>query len=494
MMGEQKQERALFSYAINLEKRVRSDHPLRRVAAVLDFSFVRAEVAHCYGKKGNVSVDPEVILKLMFLLFFDDVASERELMKIVAERLDYLWFLGYGLEDEIPDHSVLSKARARWGKEVFERLFVRTISQCLAAGLIDGRKLHLDSSLIAADAAKESVIKGPPELIAALKRAYEVTESKLEEAAVSYYKPVNECLLSKTDPDAAMVRRGRGDSSRPRYHHHRAVDDAKGVITAVETTSGSVAENHKLIALVEQHEAHTQRKVEVAVADQKYGTQENYVACAERGIASHMGDFSQGQTNNHHCRGIFADTAFKYEATTNTYRCPAGETLYPRRLHPVRRTMEYAARKGVCAQCQLRTQCTRAKLGRTVKRHEKQAALDLARAQAHSPAAERDRARRRHLMEGSFADAANNHHFKRARWQRLWRQQIQDYLIAVCQNLRILLRHGGEGHAANLIALPGPKGAPFQTYFSSLKLELRRLWFYFIGPHFDSIYLYALPV
>jgi transposase len=75
---------------------------------------VRAEVAHCYGKKGQVSVDPEVIMKMMFLLFFDDVASERELMRVIAERLDYLRFLGYGLEDEIPDHSVLSKARARW--------------------------------------------------------------------------------------------------------------------------------------------------------------------------------------------------------------------------------------------------------------------------------------------------------------------------------------------------------------------------------------------
>jgi len=485
MMGEQKRELKLFSYAINLEKRVRSDHPLRRVAAVLDFSFVRPEVAHCYGSKGNVSVDPEVILKLMFLLFFDDVASERELMKIVAERLDYLWFLGYGLEDQIPDHSVLSKARARWGKEVFERLFVRTISQCLTAGLIDGRKLHLDSSLIQAHAAKESVINGPPELIAALKRAYQVTESKLTEAPAvgSYYKPVNDGLLSTTDPDAAMVRRGRGDSSQPRYHHHRAIDDQKGVITAVETTTGSVTENHKLIDLVEQHAAHTGTKVEVAVADQKYGTQENYVACAERGIRSHMGDFSQGQTNNHRCRGIFPDRAFSYEAASNTYRCPAGETLYPRRLHPVRRTMEYAAGKGVCARCSLRSQCTRANLGRTVKRHEKQALLDVARGQAHSAAAARDRRRRRHLMEGSFADATNNHHFKHARWRRLWRQQIQDYLIAACQNIRILLRHGGEGRAANLLALPGPGDTPSK---SSFKLKIGRLWLRFIGPQLDS--------
>ena len=126
MMGEQKQEPQLFNYAVNLERRVRRDHPLRRVAALIDFKFVRQEVAHCYGSKGNVSVDPEVIMKMMFLLFFGDVPSERELMKIIAERLDYLWFLGYGLKEEIPDHSVLSKARARWGKEVFERLFLQT--------------------------------------------------------------------------------------------------------------------------------------------------------------------------------------------------------------------------------------------------------------------------------------------------------------------------------------------------------------------------------
>jgi len=446
-MGLQKSERELFSYAVNLEKRVRSDHPLRRVAAAIDFRFVREKVAHCYGTKGNVSVDPEVILKMMFLLFFDDVASERELMKIIAERLDYLWFLGYGLEDEIPDHSVLSKARARWGQEVFESLFVRTVGQCVEAGLVDGRKLHLDSSLIDANAAKESVLKGAPVLIAALKRAYAATESKLEDSSTpESYEAVNDRMMSRTDPDAALARKGGGDS-RPRYHHHRALDDQKGVITAVETTPGSIAENKKLLELIEQHEANTGSKAATAVADHKYGTQENYVACAERGLVSHLGDASKGQ-HNHRCTGIFPESAFTYDAASDTYRCPAGESLKPRRLHGVRRTMEYKAAKSSCARCVLRAQCTRAAHGRTVKRHEKQALLDVARGQAHSRAAQRDRRRRQHLMEGSFADAANNHHFKRARWRRLWRQQIQDYLIAAIQNVRILLKHGGGKRSA----------------------------------------------
>jgi transposase len=125
MMGEQKSEPQLFNYAVNLEKRVRANHPLRQVKAIIDFSFVREEVARCYGRNGNESVPPEVILKMMFLLFFDDITSERELMEVIGERLDYFWFLDYGLDDKIPDHSVLSKARARWGKEVFENLRLR---------------------------------------------------------------------------------------------------------------------------------------------------------------------------------------------------------------------------------------------------------------------------------------------------------------------------------------------------------------------------------
>src|SRR6476661_5314338 len=240
MMGEQKSEPLLFNYAVNLEMRVRANHPLRRVKAAIDLSFVREEVAHCYGKNGNESVAPEVILKMMFLLFFDDIASERELMEVIGERLDYLWFLDYGLDEKVPDHSVLSKARARWGKEVFESLFVRTVAQCVEAGLVDGKKLHVDASLIAA-----------------LKQAYRATESKLEETSTpESYEAVNDRMMSQSDPDAACVRQG-GGQSRPRYKHHRVIDDSKGVITAIETTTGSIAENKKLMGLVDQHQKNT---------------------------------------------------------------------------------------------------------------------------------------------------------------------------------------------------------------------------------------------
>lgn len=436
MMGVHQPSDELFSYQVNLARRVRADHPLRRVLQAVDFSFVRAEVSGMYGDNGHASVDPVILLKMMFLLFYDNVPSERELMQVIPERLDYLWFLGYGLDDAIPDHSVLSKARRRWGREVFQRLFVRTIEQCVAAGLVGGDKLHVDGSLIAASAAKDSVVKSSPELIAAYTAAYAAAEKKLNDPADRpCFQAVNDTVISTTDPDAGLVRKG-GQGSHPAYHHHRVVDDVQGVITAVETTSGSIAENKKLMDLVAQHEQNTECAVRTAVADHKYGTVENFLACHQKGIVTQLGD---AKAKAGQVAGIFGEDRFEYQPASDTYLCPAGQQLQRRRYVKRQRVWEYGAGKAACAGCALRSQCTRSKTGRTVSRHEQASILESCRAQAHSPAARRDRQRRQYLLEGSFADAANNHGFKRARWRRLWRQQIQDYLIAAIQNIRILL-------------------------------------------------------
>lgn len=449
MMGEHQEQKHLFSYGVDLDRRVRADNPLRAVKTRIDFTWVRAEVASCYGANGNISVDPAIVMKLMFLLFFDDVKSERELMRIVPERLDYLWFLGLSLDDEIPDHSVLSKARARWGQEVFERLFVGSVEQCVAAGLVDGRKVHLDGSLIDADASRDSVVRSSPELIRALKAAYQVQEHKLEgNLGNRHFQGVNQSLLSTTDPDAPVVRQskiGSSGDSRPRYKQHRAVDDRCGVITAVQTTPGDVAEPKQTLALLDQHAAHTRQPADTVVADQQYGTNENYRDLQARGVRTHMGRlFGQGHAN---CKGIFPTDRFVYQAADNRYVCPAGAHLYPRRRDAHRRVTEYVARKGVCAACALRAQCTRAQHGRSIMHHDGQELINVARAQATSAAARRDRRRRRHLMEGSFADASR-HHFKRSRWRRLWRQQIQDHLIAAIQNIKILIKAAMKGPLA----------------------------------------------
>lgn len=435
MMGTHQPQNELFNYQVNLNKRVRADHPLRRINAILDLSFVRPAVEHCYGKNGHVGTDPVILVKMMLLLFLDNVPSERELMAIIRERLDYLWFLGYGLDDEVPDHSVLSKARARWGKEVFQDLFVRTVQQCVSAGLVDGQKLHIDSSLIRADASRDSIQQVPAEVVAALRQAYDAEEQKLDEQP---RKGVNATHVSSTDPDATLARGGGAPVSQLSYKHHRIVDDAQGVITAVQTTTGVIGDAGQLPGLRAQHESNTGRSAQTMVGDKHYGSAENYRYCQVQNITAHLG---QAEAYNH--KDIFPVSAFVYESEQDRYRCPAGHYLYYHNYKKDDQLIEYRIEKAaLCAGCALRKQCTDSKTGRSVTRPIFSELVEAGRAQANSPAARRDRARRKHLMEGSFADAANNHGFKRARWRRLWRQQIQDWLIAAVQNLRILLKKG----------------------------------------------------
>lgn len=444
MMGVHQRQTELWVEPVNLARRIPEDHFLRKLNKRLDLSFVREEVSKCYGKNGNVSVDPVIIMKMMLLLFLDNLKSERELMRVIPLRIDYLWYLGYGLEDEVPNHSVLSKARRRWGSEVFEALFKRSVIECLEAGLVEGSKLHVDSSLIRANASKNSIVEVVyTEMLAKLdpSNAERHQEASLKKKRSK--KAVNQVKISTSDPDCSLVRKGKA-KSEPSYKNHRVVDDKAGVITANSTTTGKVDDAHELVALTQQHEANTASKPSVVVADCKYGTAENFIALGEREITTHMGDL-RSKLKNHRTEGIFDSSRFSYDEESDTYQCPAGEKLFYRHFASQRGYMEYTTRKGVCAQCELRKQCTRSKTGRTINRYPQQVILDQAREQSASEAGKQDRKRRQHLQEGNFADAANHHGFKRARWRGLWRQSIQDYLIATLQNLRLLIRRGVGG-------------------------------------------------
>ena len=461
MMSEDDSQVPIWSYRVNLDKRVRSDHPLRRINAVLDLSFVRGQVAHTYGRRGNKSVPPAVIVRMMLLLFLDDIKSERELMRIIPERLDYLWFLGYQLDDSIPNHSVLSKARKRWGKEVFVSLFSRVVQQCVEAGLVEGSKIHVDASLVDANANLRSVKPLDAKTLNAIEQRAREQLQKLDEqedddqaqsppsggegsglsqpAEGKYFK-TNRQFGSKTDPDATLVRHG-GLKSRLRYKSHRAVDDAHEIITAVETTTGAVDEAARLLSLLETHEDVTGQAAQTVIADARYGSVHNLIACQKARIRPHLKLLGESIRGKGRSEGIYSEERFLYDPLTNTYRCPANQLMKPRRLHPQRQTWEYVTAKGTCLVCELRAFCTRSRSGRTIHRHRDQQLLEKARKIASSKVAKRDLKRRQHLIERSFADAANCHGFKRARWRGLWKQAIQDLLIATVQNLRKLLKH-----------------------------------------------------
>jgi transposase len=438
MMGHQPDfQSKFFHYNLNLDEKMPQDHVLRKIRNRIDFDFVSDEVKNTYGDKGNVSVPPSVLLKMMFLLIFYNVRSERELMKTIPLRLDWLWFLGYDLDDEIPNHSVLSKARNRWGTAAFKLFFERIVSQCVAAGLVDGSKLFVDASLIDADASNNSVVD-THKLKKYLNKSYRRLEKRLDDIQTSKTTLADSRYISTTDPDASVTRH-RGSKSKVRYKTHRAVDEKHEIITATKVTAGSVDAGHVLEDMIDAHEHNTGHTVETAVADSKYGTINNFLLCHDRKIKAHILSLEQTQRGAGRQEGIFPKEEFAYDSEADTFICPAGQMLQRRNYNKNRNHYEYKASSAICSACPLRENCTRAKDGRSLKRHARQDELDVILQEAVSNDSRRDLKHRQDLSERSFA-WSTRYGYKRARWRWLWQMEIHDFLIATIQNITILLR------------------------------------------------------
>ena len=438
MMGKEKRPQGkLFYTGFSLDQRVPANHFLRKIHQLIDFDFIYDEVKDKYGANGNVSIAPPMILKLMLLLVMYNVRSERELIQTLPVRLDWLWFLGLDLDSDIPNHSVLSKARSRWGVDVFRNFFERIVWQCVDAGLVDGSKLFMDASIVQANASMESVVD-----IGSIKhqlhQSYPEFERRLEEQEESdrpNFKKVNKRRVSTTDPEAAITRDG---GAKLAYKIHRGVDGLSEVITATRTTPGDTHESHVLEALIDDHETNTEETIETVIADAQYGTVENLLNCHDRGVNAHMPHLGKAAQKRNAARGIFGEDRFKYDPDRDVYICPNGHELKHRGHDRKNRHLVYKAAKKSCQACGLREQCTKSKNGRTIRRHERQAALDKKHSEGKSRQGKRDIRTRQHLMERSFA-RGKRYGFDRSRWRGLWRMEIQELITCIVQNIQVMV-------------------------------------------------------
>jgi len=155
MQGQKHFDGKLF-YHLTLDQLVPADHLVRRLAA-LDLTWVRGSTRPYYSHTGKPSIDPVVLAKMLILGFFYGLSSEWRLVREIHLNLAYRWYIGYDLDEPIPDHSVLSKARKRLGESFFRELFQWVVAKCETAGLIRGQVLLMDSTQVQADASLESV-------------------------------------------------------------------------------------------------------------------------------------------------------------------------------------------------------------------------------------------------------------------------------------------------------------------------------------------------
>jgi transposase len=440
MTTERPLQNALFAPQ-DLGARIPQEHLLRRISETLDLSFVNHAVEDKYGAVGQESIPPTRIMKFLLVLVLYNVPAERTLFRDLPMRIDWLWFLGYDLSSALPNHSILSKARKRWGAEVFYQMFARTIEMCMSAGLIDGRDMLADSSLVDANASVDSLFQVAEKVAQSAMARLDESEKENTNATPGEEgesTPQREPKYrSQTDPDATGAKRRGETRVRPRYQTHRGVDSQQGVITATAVGPGHENEANRLEELVVQHTKHTGQRVRSLTTDSKYGTADNLEYCEWNQIEAYIRPFRSNYTRPK--KGKFTECCFRYDATNDSYICPAGQRLTRRQYRPDKDAYRYMAPAKVCATCSVRALCTTSKGARSIHRQVRTPILDRASDRVRTVQGREHRKRRQWMMEGSFAHSVRLG-YKRARARGLVNMKIQDYLVATVQNLLILIR------------------------------------------------------
>jgi transposase len=328
MMGRKDRSFAALP-PVSLDALVPVDHFYRHLEAKLDLSFVRDLVRDVYADIGRPSIDPVVFFKLQLILFFEGLRSERQLMRMVADRLSLRWYLGYDLGESLPDHSSLTRIRDRYGLEIFRHFFEVIVEQCLQADLVWGQELYVDATKVEANASLASVKPrfaveahlnalfapavaesprdsdvggdedGPmplptalspdaqAELAAAAERRHDwIGEAGRPDRTVirGAYRRTADFRASVTDPDASLMR-GRGGGLDLLYHDHYVVDGGKArIVLAPLVTPAEVMENQPALDLLWWACFRWKLRPQQVTGDTTYGTTENIVAIEDAGI------------------------------------------------------------------------------------------------------------------------------------------------------------------------------------------------------------------
>jgi len=490
MMGTKVRSFSPLPHHISLEDLVPQDNFYRRLQARLDLSFVRDLVGPLYARGGRPSVDPVVFFKLQLVMFFEDLRSERQLMRIVSDRLSLRWYLGYDLFEALPDHSSLTRIRERYGLLVFRRFFERIVEECIEAGLVWGEELFFDATKVEveANASMESRIprfaaeahlgglfgdEGADEIADEIEVGDETSEpyaaadldalpaasdrvlgaenegrgdwiskdGKPDRTIVrGGYRRKSDYEVSPTDPDASLMQHKRG-ASRMGYHAHYVVDGGKArVILNVLVTPADVTENQPMLDLLFRTAFRWRARVRRVTGDSTYGTKEIIAAVEKASIRAYlsMADFESRSP-------YYGSSRFVYDAEQDLYNCLQGEPLRLYTHSYTERLSRYRADPESCNACPLKPECTPGDSGRVLMRSFDEELLERVRAYRGTAPYEKALRKRKVWVEPMFAEAKEWHGMRRFRLRRLWRVNAEAMVIATGQNIKRLLTFRGRG-------------------------------------------------
>src|SRR5215216_214323 len=439
--------------SISLEDLVPDDNFYRQVLRSIDLNFVRELVDEFYASMGRPSIDPVVFFKLQLIAFFEGIRSERLLMDTVNLNLAHRWFIGYDLDEPVPDHSSLSKIRERFGLEVFQQFFEQIVELCIEAGLVWGEELYFDSTKVQANASINNMIDRTEfEAYQRIDQLFEHSEDdpsgfgkivakyngkRLHGIRKPHYHRITDDQVSPIDPDSAPMQLSGGAGSVLGYRDHYVVDGGKArIILSALVTPASITDNTPLLDLVDWVCSRWRIEPKIAAGDTKYGTVPNIVGLEERGIKAYLptSDFSQRTK-------YYSAKLFQYDSEKDHYVCPQGQILPLVSRRKSEQVLLYKSKAEVCNACPLKSKCTGRKSGRYIFRSFFQECLDKAEGYRQTEAYLKAMRKRSLWVEPLFGEAKEFHHLRRFRLRCLLKVNMEGVMVAAGQNLKRLMKH-----------------------------------------------------
>jgi transposase len=250
MRGSDSRSGSLFSY-VDLEARVRRDHPLRVIREISNAALasLSEDFSALYPPRlGRPSVPPERLLRAMLLQAFYGLRSERQLMERLEYDLLFRWFVGLGVDEAAWDHSSFSKNRDRLlGGEIAGKFLRAVLAQPKVKRLVSSDHFSVDGTLIEAWASIKS-----------FRRKDESDDDghgpgRNKERDFHKEKRSNETHASTTDPDARLYRKGDGQPARLCYIGHALMENRHGlVVDGTVTRAGGKAEREAALAMLDR--------------------------------------------------------------------------------------------------------------------------------------------------------------------------------------------------------------------------------------------------
>ena len=450
MMGRQNNDQGPLFYEFRLDKAVPDDHLVRTIDAVLDLSWVYAELAPHYPTLGRPSIDPVLMIRMLIIGYVFGLRSERLLCREVQVNLAYRWFCKLGIEHKILDHSAFSRARNERFRDndIFLHVFERVVDTCIAAGLVGGEGFAVDASLIVADANKQRSVPGKgwdknrtPEKASRAVKEYLAT---LDDAAFGAASDVTPKFVSPSDPAAQWTGAMRGPAFFA-YSDNYLIDVKCGVILGAKSSRAiRQAEVGASQTMIEQTEQRFGLKPKWLAGDTAYGSGKNLNWLVnDKDIAPHIPVADKSKRED----GTFSRADFTFDKEHNVYICPANKTLTTTgTVVNDGETLHYHASTSDCRGCVFKAQCCPKASFRRIPRSIYEEARDVARALAKTKAFEQS-CRERKRIEMLFAHLKRILRLGRLRLRGPYGSQFEFTLAAIAQNLRRL---------AKLIARPPP--------------------------------------